>query len=272
MEERKDTPAPEEGNEAPTQDQIPQSKPWTLRKFGGKTVWDWMDLLMVPIMLSLITVVFAWQQDARQQRIEEQRAESALTIQQQNAQDEALQAYLDQMTQLILDRKLLEAEEGDSVYTMAQARTSTVITRLDADHNRNVTRFLRDSGLLGEFVWIDFRASSINLFRRIDLSDADLRGADLSNADLLEANLRSADLSDADLSDANLRSANLRFSNLRSADLSDADLRSANLSNAYLSDATLTSADLSDAKASKEQLDQANSLEGATMPDGSIHP
>jgi hypothetical protein len=227
MAERKATPAPEEGNEAPTQDQIPQSKPWTLREFGGKTVWDWMDLLMVPIILSLITVVFAWQQDARQQRIEAQRAESALTIQQQNAQDEALQAYLDQMTQLILDRKLLEAEESDSVYKMAQARTSTVITRLDADHNRNVTRFLRDSGLLGEeAIYLD-RASSINLFRRIDLRDADL---------------------------------------------SFADLISANLSNTYLSYATLTSADLSDAKASKEQLDQANSLEGATMPNGSIHP
>jgi hypothetical protein len=226
MAERKDTFAPEEGNKVPTQDQIPQSKPWTLREFGGKMVWDWMDLLIVPIMLSLITVVFTWQQDARQQRIEDQRAESALTIQQQNAQDDALQAYLDQMTQLILDRKLLAAEEGDSVYTLAQARTSTVITRLDADHNRIVTRFLSDSGLL------------ISLFRGIDLRDADLRGADL-----------------------------------RGADLRGADLRNSELSGAVLYGADLRNTDLRDAKGvSVKQLEeQARTLEGATMPDGSEH-
>jgi ABC-type microcin C transport system permease subunit YejB len=39
-------------------------KPWTLREFGGKTLWDWMGLLIVPVVLSLITVVFAWQQAA----------------------------------------------------------------------------------------------------------------------------------------------------------------------------------------------------------------
>src|SRR5215217_9444326 len=29
--------------------------PWTLREFGGKTVWDWMGLLIVPLMLAVIT-------------------------------------------------------------------------------------------------------------------------------------------------------------------------------------------------------------------------
>jgi hypothetical protein len=59
----------------------------------------------------------------------------------QRAQDEALQSYLNQMSQLMLDRKLLETEQGDPVHTLAQARTSTVILRLDAEHNESVTRF-----------------------------------------------------------------------------------------------------------------------------------
>jgi hypothetical protein len=50
--------------------------------------------------------------------------------------------------------------------------------------------------------------------------------------------------------------------NLSSASLSGADLRFADL----------RGADLSDARVSNEQLDQADSLEGATMPDGSKHP
>jgi hypothetical protein len=73
--------------------------------------------------------------EQQQQALEERRAEAERAIAEQRAQDEALQAYLDQMSQLMLDRKLLEAEQGDPVHTLAQAWTSTVILRLDAAHN-----------------------------------------------------------------------------------------------------------------------------------------
>jgi hypothetical protein len=57
-----------------------QSNAWTRRELGGKTVWDWLQLLIVPIMLSLITVAFTWQQNKRQQRIEGNRAKQAQKI------------------------------------------------------------------------------------------------------------------------------------------------------------------------------------------------
>jgi len=100
-----------------------------------------------PACFVVIGFLFSVQQDARQQRIENQRAETERELADQRAQDEALQAYLDQMSQLMLDRKLLEAEQGDPVHTLALARTSTVILRLDAEHNESVTRFLINSGL-----------------------------------------------------------------------------------------------------------------------------
>jgi hypothetical protein len=114
-----------------------------------------MDLLIVPLVLVVIGLVFTMLQDARQQDLENQRAEQAQKIEnqraeaerelaEQRAQDEALQAYLDQMSQLMLDRKLLEAEQGDPVHILAQARTSTIILRLDAEHNESVIRFLGD--------------------------------------------------------------------------------------------------------------------------------
>src|ERR671921_2643637 len=126
--------------------------------FRGMTVRDWLDLLIVPLALVVIGFLFSVQQDARQQRIEDQRAQQAQKIEnqraeaerelaEQRAQDEALQAYLDQMSQLMLERKLLEAEPGDPVHTLAQARTPTVILRLDAEHNESVTLFLINSGL-----------------------------------------------------------------------------------------------------------------------------
>jgi sensor domain CHASE-containing protein len=51
-------------------------------------------LLIVPVVLSLITVGFALWQDTRQQRIEDQRAKAERELAEQRAQDEALQAYL----------------------------------------------------------------------------------------------------------------------------------------------------------------------------------
>jgi hypothetical protein len=78
-----------QGNQAAGEKQ--GRKPWTLREFGGKTLWDWLQLLIVPVVLSLITVVFAWQQDIRQDQIESKRANAERELARERAQDEALQ-------------------------------------------------------------------------------------------------------------------------------------------------------------------------------------
>src|SRR5215217_7810249 len=180
-----------------TADKKESRKPWTLREFGGQMVWDWLHLLSalaIPVVLALARLYFEAQLDERQRSIENQRAEAERELAEQRAQDEALQAYLNQMSQLMLERKLLEAEEGDPVHTLAQARTSTVILRLDAEHNQSVTRFLINSGLAldGE--------TSARLLSDITLSHATLSGAHLPNADLGDADLSGANLSGASLS------------------------------------------------------------------------
>src|ERR671916_3352286 len=114
--------------------------------FRGRTVRGWLPIvgaLLVSLVIALGIWAITWQLD----KLENQRAEAERELAEQQAQDEALQAYLDQMSQLILERKLLEAEPGDPVHTLAQARTSTIILRLDAEHNESVTRFLSNSGL-----------------------------------------------------------------------------------------------------------------------------
>jgi hypothetical protein len=114
--------------------------------FRGKTVWDWLPIgiaFLIPLVIALGT----WRITTEQGKLEDQRAETERVLAEQRAQDEALQAYLDQMSQLMLDRNLLEAEPGDPVHTLAQARTSTAILRLDAEHNESVTLFLINSGL-----------------------------------------------------------------------------------------------------------------------------
>jgi uncharacterized protein YjbI with pentapeptide repeats len=212
------------------------SRPYSSRSrmprtgFGDKTVWDWLQLLIVPIMLAVASFWFTLQQDLRQQATEEQRA-----------QDAALQAHFDEIGELMLKENgsLRESEEGDEVNTLARSRTLTLLSRPDGDRKARVVQFLYEAHLIAkDRPVLELRGADLS---EVSLNNADLRSADLSGANLSDANLTNADLSDAVLSDANLSRADLSDANL-----SNADVRSANLKNAVLSDANLFRADLSE--------------------------
>jgi Pentapeptide repeats (8 copies) len=169
---------------------------WT--GFRGMTLRSWLELLVVPLALVVIGFLFSVQQDARQQRIENQRAEAERELAVQRAQDEALQAYLDQMSGLLLERDLRVSESGSEVRTLARARTLTVLSRFDPSGKTAVMQFLVEANLVqGAGL-----APGAGREPIIDLRDADLSGADLTGADLTGAYLFDANLSDANLSGA----------------------------------------------------------------------
>ena len=225
-----------------------------------RPLWDLLDLLIVPLALAIIGLLFTAQQDTRQQLLEEQRA-----------QNMALQAYLDQMNDLILDRKLLEVNKGvpvhapgDPVHTLAQARTTTAITQFDGEHNQAMIRFLSEAGLLREPALLakaDLDGAKLPnaMLQKAKLEGTQLKGADLVGAVLIEADFFAeekvdggtqpitADLIKADLSKAALQGANLSECELTDADLTDATLQSADLSGADLQGAALNYAALQDA-------------------------
>jgi uncharacterized protein YjbI with pentapeptide repeats len=297
-------PAEQEGKE-------PDNQPpwwkglWGWTQFGEKKLWDWLQLLSalaIPVVLTVAGFWYTSQQQRHQQHIENQRAAAEQDIEERRAQDAALQAYLDQMSALMLQNNLRDSEEDSEARRLARARTLTVLGRLDPHRKRTVVRFLYESALIQEgdpivnLATADLRAADLSLddLRAADLGEAILRGADLKTADLRDANLRSADLSNADLSNADLSDADLRFAklvnadlccnaDLSNADLSNAKLRSADLGRAYLSYANLSYADLSHADLSNADLRGAQGvserdlelqlvkLENTMMPDGSKH-
>src|SRR5215216_3995992 len=183
-----------------TADKKEGRKPWTLREFGGKTLWDWLHLLSalaIPVVLAAAGLWFTAQQDQRQQEIEGQRAKQAQKSEDQRAkaerklavqraQDEALQAYLDQMSGLLLERDLRASEKGSESRTLARARTLTVLSRLDPSGKTAIMQFLVEADLVQR---VDRRRAPI-----IGLSGADLSGANLDGANLHDANLSNADL------------------------------------------------------------------------------
>jgi hypothetical protein len=194
-----------------------------------------------------IGLLFDMQQADRQRATEKNQQGLA----EQRAQDEALQAYVDEVGRLMLEKKLSDPK----VKTILRARTITVLGRLDPS----------GGGLdpSGKTALMQFLVEA-ELVQSVegDPPIISLRGADLREVFLYDA----AD----NLSDADLRHADLRHADLSEADLSEAGLHRAILSDADLSDADLSEAHLTDASGiTNEELEQqAESLEGATMPNG----
>jgi hypothetical protein len=173
-----------------------------------------------------------------------------------------------------LVRELRESPEGSEERILARARTLTVLARLDPRCKVDVMRFLIEADLV----------QGVEAPPIISLEGANLSGADLGDVgpgDTGPIRFSPEQVSPpsasfptgANLSGAVLREADLREVDLSGADLSGAKLSGAKLSGAVLSDVDLSGADLSGVQGvTNEELEQqAESLEGATMPDGSKH-
>ena len=106
-----------------------------------KTLWDWLDLLIVPAVLAIGGYLFNNSQNRATQRATEQRA-----------QDDALQAYLDHMSDMLISEKdqpsLYDEHPLDRLRAVARARTLTVLPRLAGDGKGRVVQFLRESNLI----------------------------------------------------------------------------------------------------------------------------
>lgn len=133
----------------------------------------------------------------------------------------------------------------------------------------------------------DLSGANLNgaVLYQADLRGANLSGADLRTAGLYESAMEGANLAQALLQGAILAESNLQEASLAGADLEDAvlaraDLKGADLTGANLQDADLTRTQLRDAildganlrgtNVTEGQLAKARSLQGTTLPDGTI--
>ena len=290
--------------------------------FQDKALWDWMALLIVPLFIAGATGALGFLQFW----IESQRADAQQQIEDDRVRQAVLQAYIQDMTELMLDKGLATSKQDQPIRSIARSNTLTAVRQLDGNRKGILLQFLyesnlikgidpiinlsganlRDANMSSDIIQDTFvsrfganlsnaNLSGVNLgFANLelvsllganlsfaDLSNANLNSATLSHADLSYADLGFADLTVADLEGADLRStflgsANLIFANLRDADLEGADLDGADLHDANLSSTNLRGAFLGSVVQEQtqerinEQLAQAASLLGATLPDGTV--
>ena len=229
-------------------------------KQHAKTLWDWLGLiaaLAIPVVVGFGAALFT----AQQAKVSERENTD-------NQREAALQAYIDNMSELLLHERLRDSVEEDEVRKIARVRTLTILARLDANRKRSVLQFLYESGLV-------FKDNRIIDLRSVGSRVADDHLRKLGEWDLRRAGLYAADLSDASVGAANLREVILSGVYLPSIDLSGSDLRGADLSRADLSEADLggtilRDANLRDAKLWNADLSAAD-LRGAMLSGADLH-
>jgi len=225
----------------------PQGKTTATEMQPAKSLWDWLGLLATLAIPVVVGLGAAWY-TAQQRKVSESETRD-------NQRHATLQAYLDKMSELLLNGNLAERTADGQLNPeykrgclVARVRTITVLTQLDARRIGYVFAFLREAELM----------SATKDDNAISLKNADLHAVDWSQADLCGADLRGANLSGANLSGA------IFFSIIYVPRAFGGTIVIPNR-------ADLSGANLRGAKVTDEQLAKAASLEGgATMPDGKI--
>lgn len=218
---------------------------------SGKTLWDWLNIigiLAIPVVVGLGGLWYT----ARQEKVSKRETRD-------NQRHATLQAYLDKMSELLLNGNLVERTatgafnpEYKQGCLVARVRTITVLTQLDGRRISSVFAFLREAELMS--VTKDDNA--------ISLKNADLHAVDWSQADLRGADLRGVNLSGANLTGTIFSS----ISYIPRAFGGPIVISN----NANLSGTDLSGANLMGAKITEEQLAKAASLKGAIRPDGKM--
>lgn len=264
---------------------------WT--GFNGRTLFDWLGVIAIPLFLGLLTFLQWW--------IAEEREKQDEMIAEKNRLHTVMSSYLDQMTKLLIEYEAnatADQEVQNDIQAVARAITLNASRQLDGERRGQLLKFLYESELIGQCPFelvpqsdqaakkeADCKRSRLSLDdikleeatffnRRFSMAGADLRGAFLDGAHLPgvtlakavmnAVNLPAADLTGAVLNDAHMDQAVLSHAQLTDAFLIGTKLSNANLSNANLIGANLKRADLEWADLKGANLTGAN-LEGANL-------
>lgn len=216
-------------------------------KVAPKKLWDWLQLLVVPTVLSFVAFFL----NRAIKRTEQKRS-------QEQIEEESLRNYFNSISDLIVSNSEDLTKAGTMIRNAAIARTISTLRYIkSSERTATIIRFLWATRLLSDN---DDKHSSGILF------NANLRGANLSGAELVNANLTNADLSGCMLVGTNFSSSHLSLSIVV-----EANLTNANFTRAYLDKVDFSFSNLSNTVLFRTFLREANlmfvKLDGAFILD-----
>jgi len=223
--------------------------------YSVKTLWDWMELLLIPLVLASVAFLF------RRSEIESANQQSH-----ERSRDDALSLYFQHIQTILLETDLSNSQAAETASKLATARTVSLLRMLDPDRKLYVLRFLYDAGLIhGIKPFVNLERADLSRIAsyRYYLSNANLHGVNLELAQLESAQLDGAYLSGANLyraclSWSYLNKANLEYAMLDGADLYHTQLQGASLIKATACESNFAGALLDDAILRDVDLTRAN--------------
>ena len=106
---------------------------WNWTGVSQKTLWDWMQLLIIPVVLALGGYLFTFTISRNERKASDRHNQTEREIAQDNQREAALQTYIKDMSELLLHENLRGEHSKKETQDIAQVQTITILRRLDAD-------------------------------------------------------------------------------------------------------------------------------------------
>ena len=212
---------------------------------AAKTLWDWLDLLIIPAVIAIIGWSYNKADKTKTRRSEEEKA-----------QNETLNLFIQKLTILVTEKNLLNDTSGQ-IKAIARTTINLSFNCLNGERKGQALQFLYESNLIDNQPIINLVGSNLRniVLDEIVLSKSEIRGAYFNNASLLDTNLNEANLIGCDFTKANLSGSLTRNLDLSYSDLTEAKLMNMDLTTVNFEGVTLTKANLKGSKITKCQLD-----------------
>ncbi len=205
----------------------------------AKTLWDWMDLLVVPVVLALGAFL-----------LEGSRKKSERITESDRQKQQVLDGYLHYISELLLSGHLSNATTGAVARGLARTRTLAALRQLDGKRKAQILQFLYEARMIYSDPVINLNGAD---FRGALLDEATLSGAELRGVYFNAASIRNAVLVGSDLRGSDFTSVDFTSSNLSKARLAQAKLDHANIRAARVDDVDLSDVDLGKIKMTYQQ-------------------
>jgi uncharacterized protein YjbI with pentapeptide repeats len=223
----------------------------------AKTLWDWLQLLVVPLVLAVAAFGLNAAQADRDRQSEQGRAEHELQVARDEGRERSLHSYIARMSELILDRRLrIGSPVSPAHRTNAQmlARTLTLVELHQMDGRRKavILQFLWEMALIRQkSLWVRragsrwWQYTGQLTYPIVNLAGADLRGLRMEGVQLSPANATLAEAIEdrggvhqtrvgVDLRGTELEGASFRDTNLANAAFDEANVRDVDFGGAYM--------------------------------------
>jgi uncharacterized protein YjbI with pentapeptide repeats len=251
--------------------------------FQKKSFWDWLQLLIIPLMLALGAFYLNSAADFRDYQIAQERK-----------QQEILTDYFSKMQGLIVETKKSKqtpgSKESNSEERLltefrptAQALTLSVLEQLDGERKGKVITYLAESQLITVDNNKPYPQPEINLYganlKGMVLNDVDQvetvdkkpLGVVIDKADITNSNIKNVKLFEgSQLRESDFSEANLTDVYFTGADMQGAKFIKSQMTNVDLSNTNLTSANFDNVETTKITISPETKLDDACVTKGEI--